>query len=66
MLNQAQKTEYLAGGGVKCPYCKSENISQGAFWDAPTDSLGATVTCKDCKQSWGDIYTLTDVVEVAT
>ena len=66
MLSRAQKNKYLAVGGVCCPYCESTNTTEGAEWDAPGDPIGRSVTCDDCGRSWGNIYTLTEVVEVAT
>jgi transposase-like protein len=62
MITEKNRKNYLQNGGVKCPYCQSNNI------DAIHISLfhgGArqTVICNACNESWIDIYELTGVEE---
>jgi len=60
MLTKAQKENYLAKGGVFCPYCGSNDISASEFdGEGPCQS----VTCFNCHKSWRDIYKLTNIEE---
>jgi transposase-like protein len=60
-MNKKQKEEYLSKGGVRCPYCNSDDlITMG------TESYGTRmeerVECNNCKSFWTDVYILTDVL----
>jgi hypothetical protein len=59
-LTKKQRREYVDKGGVRCPFCGTENIEarglkteSGAVWQ--------DVTCLDCGEGWQDVYTLTDI-----
>jgi hypothetical protein len=60
MLTKAQKENYLAKGGVFCPYCGSNDISAGEF-DGEGDCQ--SVTCFNCHKNWRDVYKLVDIEE---
>jgi transposase-like protein len=49
--------EYLNYGGSKCPKCKSENISTGAF-NTDSNEAWCSVTCEDCKLEFTELYKL--------
>jgi DNA-directed RNA polymerase subunit RPC12/RpoP len=51
---------YIESGGVKCPYCRSENI-EGGSRNMDGNWISFEVTCLECKRDWEDIYTLTGV-----
>lgn len=50
--------QYVALGGIRCPFCGSQDIVGGPF---EADAGGATqeVDCSRCDKSWLDVYTLT-------
>jgi formate dehydrogenase maturation protein FdhE len=52
--------QYVAQGGVVCPFCGSKHISGG---DITIDNGTASqeVDCTVCEETWHDIYTLTSV-----
>ncbi len=54
------KREYLENGGVRCLYCKSDNITSGPL-DADGPTATAMVECHNCMKRWADTYTLTSV-----
>jgi len=55
LAKRRQKAEYLKNPN-RCPYCGSDNIEADGF-----DGEGNEVWCFDCKHSWFDAYTLTDL-----
>jgi hypothetical protein len=62
MLVEAKKTEYILAGGGYCFHCGSTNITP--FDQIPTkdgEFLTHKITCKDCNESWEDVYILTDI-----
>lgn len=59
-LTEENVNDYVRGGGVKCPFCESENIVGG---DREID-CGMTyqeVSCDGCAERWTDIYTLVGI-----
>jgi hypothetical protein len=62
MLTNGKKKKYLADGGVRCPFCRSENIS-GGFVEVDGGSAYQEIGCIDCDKAWVDIYDLVDVEE---
>lgn len=62
-LLKFSKRQYLNEGGVKCPYCKSENLKSHAVLTTIEPLLMCQkITCLSCKKTWLDVYTLTDVL----
>ena len=60
-MRTQQRTDYLAAGGTKCPYCKSDQ-NEGGDADYNGDTISKEVSCLACNMSWHDIYTLADVL----
>jgi ssDNA-binding Zn-finger/Zn-ribbon topoisomerase 1 len=60
MLTRGQKRKYVQGGGVRCPYCQSQELEagQGEF-DA--DFAWVTVTCTDCGEEWHEVFHLATI-----
>jgi transposase-like protein len=57
------KQQYLNEGGIKCPYCKSENLKSYAVLTTTEPLLmHHKVTCLSCNKTWLDVYTLTDIL----
>ena len=54
--------EYGKTGGLKCPFCKSENITGGA-WSADFGAAWQEVHCEACGKDWNDLYALTGYQE---
>ena len=59
-LTENQKVAYIGSGGVRCPHCKSENIT-GSHIEVDSTSAWQDISCDDCEMEWRDIYTLTDI-----
>ena len=61
-LTEEQIKEYVARGGLYCPYCGLDGI-EGVDQDVDGPVATWTVMCVnvDCRKSWTDIYTLTDM-----
>lgn len=59
-LTQTQVDDYVRSGGIKCPFCESENIVGGDKEN--NDGVSSQeVSCDDCAERWMDIYTMTGV-----
>ena len=59
-MQQLQIDRYLACGGLRCPFCNSDQI-EGDEWDADSGSATQEVGCKDCGESWLDVYKLMSI-----
>lgn len=55
-------SEYIAAGGVACPYCRTEDI-EGDHVEIDVSIARQPVRCNnpECGHAWDDIYTLTSV-----
>ena len=62
-LTKQMEKEYIKKGGIRCPYCRSEDIQTVSSIEA--DDYGATqrVDCRNCKEEWTDIYKLVGIIE---
>jgi len=60
-LTKEQKKEYIKNGGLRCPFCRSENID-GIENNFDAGYLSQVVICNECHESWSDIYSLTDII----
>jgi hypothetical protein len=62
-INEEIKKKYLKAGGALCPFCGSSDITA-----EPVESDGGEawcdVTCKECEETWKDVYKLVDIIEV--
>jgi ribosomal protein S27E len=61
-LTKKQKQAYLKAGGVKCPYCGTDDI-QGGFIETIWESAHQEVKCLACDKQWMDVYTLSEINE---
>ncbi len=59
-----KEKKYLAGGGSKCPYCTSSNVTATGHIEIDGINGWQSVICLDCESEWTDIYTLTGAEEV--
>lgn len=48
---------YVRAGGLKCPFCGSEEIEGGA-WNADAGYATQEMSCNDCDEDWLDQYQL--------
>lgn len=55
--------EYLECGGVRCPMCKSPNISAGAL-DGEGSMSWSDVNCGECGASWTDEFKLVGITNL--
>lgn len=64
MITEKIKAYYLKKRGLRCPYCKSNNISAGDLAMDEYDGLARQpVACLDCDKQWEDILKLVDLRE---
>jgi hypothetical protein len=63
-LSPEQKAAYVSGGGLKCPFCQSDNLEGGSL-DVAGPVVRAEATCLDCDAEWIDVYTLSGIDEVS-
>jgi len=61
MLTEEQENKYL-GSPYLCPYCGSDQLSLGKV-TADVNRAVQTVSCRQCKKRWTNIYTLAHVEE---
>ena len=59
-LTRTQERKYLKEGGVRCPFCDSNNISGGTL-DMGAGATYQDVTCDSCQRAWTDVYELTGI-----
>ena len=59
-LNEQREKDYMARGGLYCPFCNSDNIDGGHF---QADNLEAwrTVVCGDCGEEWTELFDLVGI-----
>lgn len=60
---ELKKEQYIREGGVRCPYCASEDI-EGTSFESDLDFSSQKITCNNCGKRWEDIYTLIDIIEI--
>jgi len=64
-LTEAQREEYLAAKGVRCPFCKSYDIGSTTFRPQhmahAEELITETIGCDTCGKRWVETYTLTAV-----
>lgn len=59
-LTLEQIEKYIDDGGVRCPYCGSENIT-GSYPETDVGESWQDVECDDCGKEWTDLYRLVGV-----
>ena len=61
MLTEEQKSKYLASPYI-CPYCGSDELTLGKV-TADVNRTLQSISCRQCKKRWANIYTLAQVEE---
>jgi hypothetical protein len=61
-LTQKQANEYLRNGGIKCPYCGSEDI-QTTDRDMQAGSVFLEMICDSCNHRWTEGYQLVEIYD---
>ena len=51
--------EYVAKGGVRCPYCNRTDIEGDGEVSTDVGVAWQNMSCIDCNAEWRDEYTLT-------
>ena len=59
-MNKDRVTKYIRSGGVKCPYCGSEEIEGGSI-EIDEGRAVQSITCLNCDKFWDDIYSLSGI-----
>jgi hypothetical protein len=61
--DEAIKALYLKYRGTRCPFCRSDDISNG---DSNTDDNwhAISVTCDTCGATWDDVYVLSSLEKI--
>jgi len=63
MLTKKQKEKYLRYPGI-CPHCESYELTyEKVIFEA--NKVWHEISCGKCNKKWADIYSLTDVEEIA-
>lgn len=62
-VNPTRKKAYLNDPN-KCPHCKSERIQQSREADIVDKSTNIRIKCIDCKSTWTEIYTLSNIIRL--
>ncbi len=60
-LTPKQKKKYLDQGGVRCPFCDSDQLEGDGFGDEQSSS--EHVRCLTCPKEWYDDYKLVAIRE---
>jgi transposase-like protein len=53
--------DYLDSKGVRCPFCKSDQIEGSGSISIEDYQAVQDVSCLKCKRTWTDVYTLSGV-----
>ncbi len=56
-LSQKQIEQYIAAGGVSCPYCHDPDL-EGGFVEIRSDGAAQPIRCHACDRRWTDEYRL--------
>lgn len=59
-LTAAQTAEYVRIGGIRCPFCDSDDISCGRI-EPEASGAYANCSCDTCHEEWIDEYKLVGV-----
>lgn len=57
-LTAEQRKNYIEIGGVRCPFCNSEEIESTDSFDGDADSCWQEMQCLNCEEEWTDYYKL--------
>lgn len=56
-MNTMTSAEYVANGGICCPFCGSTDIEGGGV-DIDVGGASQAIFCNECEAEWTDHYTL--------
>jgi len=59
-LTDEQRAAYIKNGGLRCPFCSSENID-GIENNFDSGFMSQVVICTNCNESWSDVYKLVGI-----
>jgi len=59
---QDKKSQYIASGGLRCPYCGSDQL-KAKDTDAADAAVVRQIHCAGCGQRWANVYQLTGLRE---
>ncbi len=59
-ISPEAQTQYIADGGVLCPFCQSHDITGGVI-TIDNGIASQDASCSDCNEEWTDLYSLTGV-----
>ena len=59
-LPPEREAAYIAGGGVRCPFCGSDDISGGPV-EVEAGCAWQNVDCLACDEQWQDLYRLASI-----
>ena len=60
MTNVDREEQYLNSGGLRCPYCRTTNVSARPPSTASMEAW-AQVSCDECFAEWNDVYKLVGI-----
>lgn len=63
MMPKLDRDEYMAHGGIFCPYCQGSDLTK-EFWQECLGKVTLDVFCHDCKRTWMDVFVLVAVKEM--
>lgn len=61
LLTEDKKKEYLKSKGMYCPHCESADLIDSSLADSPEFNLHQEVKCNNCKATFTNVYSLTNV-----
>ena len=66
-MDKVHLDNYLESGGSKCPWCGSEWLQNGEYFDYLTafnkGRIATNVTCANCERHWSAEYQLVSAQE---
>ena len=60
-MDKTKKEDYIYHFGTKCLYCHSSNLDCNEIELYYIGEMKQEKRCLDCKKTWVDIYTITDI-----
>lgn len=64
-LNPKAIRKYVEAGGVKCPYCQSEDL-QASNQEIDESGIYFDCECKSCLREWKEHYVLAAIMPIET
>ena len=57
LASEKDLKEYVERGGIRCPFCSSDQIEGGSF-DYEGAQVWQKISCLSCGEEWTDVYEL--------